>query len=77
MLPRRPRARHTGSNEPRRRRPARWRCIVALILVILILLLVGGVGLLAGIVKGILAFGILGVLLLALIIAALLRPRAV
>ncbi len=49
---------------------------MALLLVILIVLLIGGAGLLAFVVKSFLAAGLVGVLLLALIIFALLRPRA-
>lgn len=48
---------------------------MALLVVILILLLIGGVGLLTFIVKSFLAAGILGVVLLALLIYVLLiRP---
>jgi hypothetical protein len=49
---------------------------MALVLVILILLLVGGTGLLAFVVKSFIAAGIIGIIALALIIALLLRPRA-
>ena len=51
---------------------------MALLLVVLILLLVGGVGLLTGIIKTFLGLGLLGVVLLALLIYVLLvRPRRV
>lgn len=49
---------------------------MALLLIILILLLVGGTGLLAFVVKSFIAAGIIGIVALALIIALLLRPRA-
>lgn len=49
---------------------------MALLLVVLIILLVGGTGLLAFVVKSFVAAGIVGILLLALIVAVLLRPRA-
>lgn len=55
--------------------PPCWRDFVALIIVIIIILVIGGVGLLTGIIEGILSFGILGVLLLALLIVALARRR--
>ncbi|HZU76847.1 MAG TPA: DUF3309 domain-containing protein [Dehalococcoidia bacterium] len=45
-----------------------------LLLVILLVLLVGGVGLLAFIVKSFIAAGILGILALAVLIALLLGP---
>jgi hypothetical protein len=48
---------------------------VALLLIILLILLIGGGGLLIFLVKSVLAFGIVGVLVLAVIIALLLRPR--
>ena len=48
---------------------------MALLLIILIILLLGGVGLLTFIVKSFIAAGILGIIALALIIYLLLGPR--